>query len=74
MPATEIGMIVTSSPFPDPQLVLPNRYAVIGLRDIAGVQEDRLEINRQRVAAHIRMLRGDQHGFRKRQQGAPDER
>ena len=55
VPVTEIGMIVTSSPLPDPQLTLPNRYTVIGLRDIASVQEDRLVINRARVAAHIRM-------------------
>ena len=38
VPVTEIGMIVTSSPLPDSQLTLPNRYTVVSLRDIASVQ------------------------------------
>ena len=58
VPATEIGMILTSSPLPDPQLMLPNRYTIIGLRDIASIEGSRVEINRSRIAAHIRMLRG----------------
>ena len=57
VPATEIGMILTSSPLPDPQLTLPNRYIVIGLRDIASMEGSRVEINRGRIAAHIRALR-----------------
>jgi hypothetical protein len=57
VPVTEIGMIVTSSPLRDLQLVLPNRYAIIGLRDIATVNADGLAISRNRVAAHIRMRR-----------------
>jgi hypothetical protein len=64
VPVTEIGMIVTSSPLPDPQLVLPNRYTFIGLRDIASVHEDRLVISKERVAAHIRMLRGNRTRLR----------
>jgi hypothetical protein len=59
VPATEIGMILTSSPLPDPQLMLPNRYTVIGLRDIASIEGNRVGINRGRIAAHIRMLRGN---------------
>ena len=73
VPVTEIGVIITSSPLPDPQLVLPNRYTVIGLRDIAAVHDDRIVINRDRIAAYIRMLRGDQHEFRKGG-GAPSKR
>ena len=57
VPVTEIGMIVTSSPLRGLQLVLPNRYAIIGLRDIATVNADGLAISRNRVAAHIRMRR-----------------
>ena len=57
VPATEIGLIVTSSPLPDSQFSLPNRYTVVSLRDIASVQGKRLEIDRQRVAAHIRLMR-----------------
>jgi hypothetical protein len=54
VPATEIGLIVTSSPLPDSQFALPNRYMVVSLRDIASVRGNRLEIDRHRVAAHIR--------------------
>ncbi len=57
VPATEIGMILTSSLLPDPQLTLPNHYTVIGLRDIASMEGSRVEINRGRIAAHIRALR-----------------
>lgn len=64
VPMTEIGMIVTSSPLPDPQLMLPNRYAVISLRDIASASGSQVEINRDRIAAHIRMLRGSQARLR----------
>lgn len=60
VPATEIGMVLTSSSLPDPHLMLPNRYTVIGLRDIASIEGNRVEINRSRIAAHIRMLRGNQ--------------
>ncbi len=59
VPATEIGMVLTSSPLPDPQLMLPNRYTIIGLRDVASIEGSRVEINRSRIAAHIRMLRGN---------------
>jgi hypothetical protein len=59
VPATDIGMVLTSSPLPDPQLMLPNRYTIIGLRDIASIEVNRVEINRSRIAAHIRMLRGN---------------
>jgi len=54
VPATEIGLIVTSSPLLDSQFSLPNRYMVVSLRDIASVQGSCLEINRYRVAAHVR--------------------
>jgi hypothetical protein len=57
VPVTEIGMVVTSSPMPDSPLTLPNRYTIVSLRDIASVQGKRLEIDRQRVAAHIRLMR-----------------
>lgn len=59
VPVTESGMIVTSSPLPDPQLMLPNRYTVVSLRDIASAHGSRVEIDRDRIAAHIRMVRGD---------------
>jgi hypothetical protein len=59
VPATQIGMIVTSSPLPDPQLVLPNHYTVVSLRDITSADGNRVEINRDRIAAHIRMQLGD---------------
>lgn len=61
---TEIGMIVTSSPLPDAQLMLPNRYMVVSLRDIASAEGSRIEINQGRIAAHIRMLRGNQFRLR----------
>jgi hypothetical protein len=61
VPATEIGLIVTSSALPDSQFSPPNRYTIVSLRDIASVQGSRLEINRHRVAAHIRV-----HGNRVR--------
>ena len=64
VPVTEIGMILTSSPLPDPQLMLPNRYTVISLRDIASIEGNRVEINRDRIAAHIRMLRGNRARLR----------
>jgi hypothetical protein len=64
IPVTEIGMIVTSSPLPDAQLMLPNRYTVVSLRDIASTDGSRVEINRHRIAAHVRMLRGDQARLR----------
>jgi hypothetical protein len=64
VPVTEIGMIVTSCPLPDLQLVLPNRYTIVGLRDIATVNADGLAIRRDRVAAHIRMRREKPARFR----------
>ena len=60
VPVTEIGMIVTSSPVPDLQLSLPNRYTIVSLRDIARVKGKRLEIDGQRVAAHIKLVRRNQ--------------
>ena len=64
VPVTEIGMILTSSSLPDPQLMLPNRYTIIGLRDIASIEGSRVEINRSRISAHIRMLRGKRQRLR----------
>jgi hypothetical protein len=60
VPPTEIGMIITCSPLPDPRLSLPYRYTVVSLREIASVQENRLVINQQRIAAHIRAVPGYQ--------------
>lgn len=64
VPVTEIGMIVTTSPLPDSQLLLPKSYTVVSLRDIASCQKSRLEINRPRVAAYIKMFRGTQPRLR----------
>jgi len=64
VPVTEIGMIVTTSPPPDTQLVLPNSYIVLSLQDIASAQKNRLVINRPRVAAYIKMFRGTQRRLR----------
>jgi hypothetical protein len=62
VPVTEIGMIVTSSPVPDSPLSLPNRYTTVSLREIASVQGKRLEIDQQRLAAHIRLMRENRVG------------
>jgi hypothetical protein len=63
VPVTEIGMIVTSSPLPDPALMMPIRYRMISLRDIAIVYENRIKINQRRVGAHIKMVPGNQGRF-----------
>jgi len=60
VPASEIGMIITSSPVPDSRLLPLCGYSVVSLRDIASVQENRLVINRQRMAAYVRAVRGNQ--------------
>jgi hypothetical protein len=60
VPPTEIGMIITCGPLPDPRLSLPYRYTVVSLREIASVQENRLVISQQRIAAHIRAVPGNQ--------------
>jgi hypothetical protein len=39
---------------------LPHRYIVVSLRDIASVQGKRLEIDGDRVAAHIRAVPGNE--------------
>src|SRR5262249_8246185 len=69
VPATEIGLIVTSGSLPDSQFSLPNRYTIVSLRDIASVQGKALKINRRRVAAHFRSVRGSE--ARRRQGGRP---
>jgi hypothetical protein len=62
VPATEIGMIVATGALPIAQGRLPDRYIVVGLREIAGMKGDGVEINRQRLAAYIRMQRCDRAG------------
>jgi hypothetical protein len=72
--ATELGLIVTSGPLPDSQPLLPNRYTVASLRDIASANGSRIEINRDRIAAHIRMLPGNQARLRARGRSSDQDR
>lgn len=56
-PATEIGLIITTSLVEDTHCLLPDRYIFANLRDIARVVGSRIEIHKQRITAHVNAWR-----------------